>query len=130
MTDSLSSEQKSKTNTSPIRVLRNRTFHLLWIREGISLLGDQFYLIALPWPVLSLTGDALAVGTVLATAVWFMRKTNLPARKIMETHTAVDELQVIYRDVLKTGKELGIPMLHYLSLKNYVDNPPTLHKQA
>jgi len=35
--------------------------------EGISLLGDQFYLIALPWLVLALTGDALAVGTVLAT---------------------------------------------------------------
>lgn len=36
-----------------------------------------------------------------AAAVWFMPKTNLPARKIMETHTAVDELQVMYRDVLK-----------------------------
>ena len=45
-----------------------RNFRLLWIGEGISLLGDQFYLIALPWLVLSLTGNALAVGTVLATA--------------------------------------------------------------
>ncbi|MCC6568415.1 MAG: ketopantoate reductase family protein [Anaerolineales bacterium] len=63
-----------------------------------------------------------------ATAVWFMMKTNLPARKIMETHTAVDELQVIYRDVLKTGEELGVPMPHYLSLKNYVDNPPALRQ--
>lgn len=62
-----------------------------------------------------------------ATAVWFMMKTNLPARKIMETHTAVDELQVIYRDVLKSGEELGVPMPHYLSLKSYVDNPPELH---
>jgi MFS family permease len=41
---------------------------MLWIGEGISLLGDQFYLIALPWLVLSLTGNALPVGTVLATA--------------------------------------------------------------
>jgi MFS family permease len=49
-------------------VLRNRNFRLLWIGEGISLLGDQFYLIALPWLVLSLTGDALVVGTVLAMA--------------------------------------------------------------
>ena len=54
-------------------------------------------------------------------------KTNLPACKIMETHTAANELQVIYRDVLKTGKELGVPMPHYLSLKSYVDNPPVLH---
>jgi 2-dehydropantoate 2-reductase len=61
-----------------------------------------------------------------AAAVWFMMKTNLPARKIMETHTAVDELQVIYRDVLKTGEVLGIPMPHFQSLKQYVDNPPQL----
>jgi MFS family permease len=41
---------------------------MLWIGEGISLLGDQFYMIALPWLVLTLTGNALAVGTVFATA--------------------------------------------------------------
>lgn len=58
-----------------------------------------------------------------ATAVWFMMKTNLLARKIMETHTAVDELQVMYRDVLKSGEELKVSMPHYLSLKEYVDHP-------
>lgn len=68
MTDTLSLEHKPRVNTSPLHVLRNRNFRLLWIGEGISLLGDQFYLIALPWLILSLTGDALAVGTVLATA--------------------------------------------------------------
>jgi MFS family permease len=47
-------------------VLRVRNFRLLWMGQGISVLGDQFYLIALPWLVLQLTGDALAVGTVLA----------------------------------------------------------------
>ncbi|HAX69035.1 MAG TPA: MFS transporter [Anaerolineales bacterium] len=62
MTDILSLEQK------PAHVLRNHNFRLLWIGEGISLLGDQFYLIALPWLVLSLTGNPLAVGTVLAMA--------------------------------------------------------------
>jgi MFS family permease len=62
MTDTLSLEQK------PAHVLRNHNFRLLWIGEGISLLGDQFYLIALPWLVLSLTGNPLAVGTVLAMA--------------------------------------------------------------
>ena len=46
----------------------NRNFILLWIGELISLIGDQFYLIALPWLVLQLTGDGLAVGTVLAVA--------------------------------------------------------------
>ncbi len=68
MTDTLSSEQNFRTHTLTMSVLRNRNFRLLWIGEGISLLGDQFYLIALPWLVLSLTGDALVVGTVLATA--------------------------------------------------------------
>jgi len=45
-----------------------RNFRLLWIGEAISLIGDQFYLIALPWLVLQLTGDALAMGVVLALA--------------------------------------------------------------
>jgi MFS family permease len=47
-------------------VFGNRDFRLLWIGEGVSLLGDQFYLIALPWLVLQLTGNAFAIGTVLA----------------------------------------------------------------
>lgn len=47
-------------------VLGNRNFRLLWIGEGISVLGDHFYMIALPWLVLQLTGDSLAMGTVLA----------------------------------------------------------------
>jgi MFS family permease len=47
-------------------VLRVRNFRLMWMGQGISVLGDQFYLIALPWLILQLTGDALAVGAVLA----------------------------------------------------------------
>lgn len=51
-----------------LRVLRLRNFRLLWLGQGISLLGDQFYIVALPWLVLQLTGDALATGTVLGMA--------------------------------------------------------------
>jgi MFS family permease len=47
-------------------IFRNRSFRLLWTGEAVSLLGDQFYLIALPWLVLKLTGNAFAIGTVLA----------------------------------------------------------------
>ncbi len=69
MNDALAFEPTSAVrNASPANVLRIRNFRLLWVGEGISLLGDQFYLIALPWLVLQLTGNALAVGTVLATA--------------------------------------------------------------
>lgn len=49
-------------------LLQIRNFRLLWIGEGISLLGDQFQFIALPWLVLQLTGDGLAIGTVMALA--------------------------------------------------------------
>ena len=63
------SKLANKQNSSPLmRVLRQRNFCLLWIGEGISLLGDQFYMIALPWLVLKMTGDALSVGGVLAVA--------------------------------------------------------------
>ena len=68
MTDTVSLDTKSETKVSPANVLKIRNFRLLWIGEGISLLGDQFYMIALPWLVLSLTGNALAVGTVMAMA--------------------------------------------------------------
>src|SRR5215217_9529673 len=52
----------------PASRLRVRNFRLLWIGDAISLLGDQFYMIALPWLVLQLTGSALALGTVMALA--------------------------------------------------------------
>jgi len=58
-----------------------------------------------------------------ASAFWLIMKTNLPARKIVETHTAVDELQVMYHDLLQSGEELKIPMPHYLALQEYVDHP-------
>ena len=48
------------------KVLSNRNFRLLWMGESVSILGDHFCMIALPWLVLQLTGDSLAMGTVLA----------------------------------------------------------------
>jgi MFS family permease len=45
-----------------------RDFRLLWIGESISLLGDQCYLVALPWLALQLTGSGLALGTVMMAA--------------------------------------------------------------
>jgi len=58
-----------KKSASPLRHLfANRDFRLLWLGEAISLLGDQFHMIALPWLVLQITGDAFIMGTVLALA--------------------------------------------------------------
>jgi hypothetical protein len=43
-------------------------FRNLWIGGAISLLGDQFYLVALPWLVLQLTRSSVALGAILMTA--------------------------------------------------------------
>src|SRR5512144_332706 len=50
------------------RPLANRNFRLLWLGESVSLLGDQFYFIALPWLVFQMSGSALAFGTILMVA--------------------------------------------------------------
>jgi MFS family permease len=51
---------------SLLSALRVRDFRLVWVGESISVLGDQFYMIALPWLTLQLTGSGLAVATVAA----------------------------------------------------------------
>lgn len=48
--------------------LKTRDYRLLWSGQGISHLGDQFHLVALPWLVLTLTHDPLQLGIVLALA--------------------------------------------------------------
>ena len=48
------------------RVMAVRDFRLLFGGTATSLLGDQFALIATPWLVLTLTGDPMALGIVLA----------------------------------------------------------------
>ena len=60
-----------QTPIAPSRVgevFRSRDFRLLWAGQFVSLLGDQFFLVALPWLVLQLTGDPLAIGLVLAVS--------------------------------------------------------------
>jgi MFS family permease len=47
-------------------ILRSRDFRLLWGGQFVSLLAEQFFLVALPWLVLQLTGDVFALGTVVA----------------------------------------------------------------
>jgi len=45
--------------------LRNANYRL-WLAGGtISLLGDQFYFVALPWLVLQQTGSAVAMGAIM-----------------------------------------------------------------
>ena len=51
-----------------LQPLRNRSFRMVWLGETVSMLGDQFYLVALPWLALALTGSSLALGLVLMSA--------------------------------------------------------------
>ncbi len=48
--------------------LRDPLFRKWWIGASISLVGDQFYLVALPWVILQLTGSAVAMGTIMMLA--------------------------------------------------------------
>jgi MFS family permease len=43
-------------------------FLLLYIGESVSLIGDQFYLVALPWLTILLTQSRISLGTVLMAA--------------------------------------------------------------
>ena len=45
---------------------KNRSFFYLLFGGFISMVGDQFTLIGLPWLTLKVTGDPLALGLVLA----------------------------------------------------------------
>jgi len=49
-------------------VLAGRNFRLLWLGEGASLLGDQFYLVGLGWLTMQLTGSSLVLGASMMTA--------------------------------------------------------------
>ena len=70
MTSSTSSTSSAapSTGATPPRNTLLRDRNIAWLMGGaiVSLLGDQFTLVALPWLVLRMTGDTLVLGTVLA----------------------------------------------------------------
>jgi MFS family permease len=45
--------------------LRDTRFSMFWAGWAISIFGDQFYLVALPWLVLQQTGSVIAMSTIL-----------------------------------------------------------------
>src|SRR3954471_23069513 len=63
-----SAPESSPASAAPRHPIRLPHFRNLWLGATISLLGDQFYLVAVPWLVLQLTGSSLALGTILMTA--------------------------------------------------------------
>lgn len=57
MSDTTAAAPGAPAAAHPLKV---RDFRLFWIGSTISLFGDQFYFVALPWLVLQLTGSGLA----------------------------------------------------------------------
>lgn len=106
-------------------VLGNRNFRLLWIGEGVSVLGDHFYMIALPWLVLQITGDSLAMGTVLALSAipraLFMLlggalTDRFSARMLMLTSNAMRFVLVALLAVLVFTNNIEMWMLYTLAI--------------
>lgn len=48
-------------------VLSNHDFFLIWLGEIFSRIGDGFYLIALIWLIMEMTGSGVALGMIMAT---------------------------------------------------------------
>jgi MFS family permease len=67
-TDTITATPAVETRPVPRSPLRTPHFRNLWLGSTVSYIGDQFYLVALPWLVLELTGSGLAVGTMLMVA--------------------------------------------------------------
>ena len=57
----------ASTLQTPSHPLKNGYFRLLWAGRTISNLGDQCYLVALPWLVLSLSSSGVTLGTIMMT---------------------------------------------------------------
>ncbi|MGI8825786.1 MAG: MFS transporter [Chloroflexota bacterium] len=61
-------EASTRRRPALLAPLAIRDFRLVWTGETISLLGDQFYFVALTWLTLQLTDSALALGTLFMAA--------------------------------------------------------------
>ena len=62
---SMAAATEARSTGSPLRIPH---FRNLWLGSAVSLLGDQFYFVALPWLVLQLSGSSLALGTIMMSA--------------------------------------------------------------
>ncbi|MES2936956.1 MAG: MFS transporter [Pseudomonadota bacterium] len=106
-------------------LLRDRNFAWLAGGSAVSLLGDQFTLLALPWLVLMMTGDTRVLGTVLALvsvprAIFIlvggaMVDRHSPKRVLMLTKHVNTVLLGLLAGLLFAGA-LTLPWVYALSL--------------
>jgi MFS family permease len=64
----MSSAPASRASSPAGHPLRIPHFRNLWIAATLSLFGDQFYLVALPWLVLELTSSSLSLAAIMMAA--------------------------------------------------------------
>ena len=113
------SEQKRSS------VFSNRDFKLLFFGSSVSMIGDQFTLVALPWLVLKLTGDPAALGIVLAVMALpraaFMLiggavVDRMSARRVLLASRALNAAFVTLLAVLVMGGGINMGMLYFIAL--------------
>jgi MFS family permease len=89
--------------------LRNPQYRLWLIGGTISFLGDQFYMVALPWLILQQTGSAVAIGAVMMAGsiprallmlMGGVLSDRVSARKIMMTTATVRTICVAVIGIL------------------------------
>src|SRR5258708_11698390 len=104
--------------------MRNPNYRLWLIGGTISLLGDQFYLVALPWLVLQQTGSAVAMGAIMMAGaiprallmlVGGAVSDRMSARKIMIATAAARTIFVAVIGVLVWLRVLQIWELYALA---------------
>jgi MFS family permease len=107
--------------TAPPSLFANRSFSLLALSSFVSLLGDQLSLIALPWLVLSLSGDAAAVGLMLALigaprAVFLLiggaQADRRPPQQVLTLTRSVSLILMLVLALLTWASMATIPVLY------------------
>lgn len=106
-------------------LLRDRNFAWLTAGSAVSMLGDQFTLVALPWLVLKMTGDTRVLGTVLALvsiprAVFILVGGALvdrysPKAVLMLTKHVNTVLLALLAILVAVG-QVGLPVIYALAL--------------
>jgi MFS family permease len=106
-------------------LLRDGNFRWMMLGGAISMLGDQFTLIALPWLVLQMTRDALTLGLVIAVmgvprAIFILIGGALvdrysPKRVLMLTKYANAFLLALLSAMVLTG-QATMPLVYALAL--------------
>jgi hypothetical protein len=116
---------KNAPNATRAALLRDTNFRWMMCGGTISMLGDQFTLIALPWLVLQMTHDALTLGLVIAVmgvprAIFILIGGALvdrysPKRVLMLTKYANTILLALLSALVLSG-QITMPLVYALAL--------------